>query len=105
MTVIGVDSPVLGDTAGFLREKATTITGAVQQLDTRIAGMAGFWRGPAAATFVSGWSEVRDGAVGVLAALEEIADLMREQGAEFDTLDEQLADTLSALPPASSLRL
>lgn len=105
MTVIGVNSPVLGDTAGFLREKATTVTGAVQQMDSRIAGMAGFWRGPAAVTFVSGWEEVRDGAKNILAALEEIADLMGEQGAEFDTLDEQLADTLSALPSAGSLRL
>lgn len=109
MTVIGADSPVLTDTAGFLRTTAGTITGAVRQMDTQISGLDAVWSGSAASTFAAGWAEVRDGAVEVLRALEGMADLMGEAGAEFDNLDEQIGDAFTALPPAeiptSSLRL
>ncbi|WP_040793317.1 WXG100 family type VII secretion target [Nocardia paucivorans] len=109
MTVIGADSPVITDTAQFLRDTATTITGAVQQMDTQVAGMDAIWRGPAASTFAAGWIEVRDGAREVLSALEGMADFMGQTGEEFDTLDEQIGDALTALGgaeiPTSSLRL
>lgn len=106
--VVAMNSALVSDAAGALRQIAQTLTTAVRDLDGDISGLWASWGGPAAGAFAAGWDQARTGAVEVLGSLEEMADLLGVQSAEFDQVDEELAATFTAVPSApqpSSLRL
>lgn len=92
----------MADAGTFLSEVADTLGNGFIRMDAEIDGMAGYWSGPAAASFTDGWREASAGAVQLLSSLEGMAELLGVQSGEFAEVDESLRDELAANEPRPS---
>ncbi|WP_084533508.1 WXG100 family type VII secretion target [Nocardia fusca] len=105
---ITVDPGAMADAAQFFSSMATTLINAVKDVDSNMEHLLGTWRSTAATAYAGGWDEARTGALEVLEALGDMAELLGVNGLDFEGTDTDLSGTVAATAAAtapSSLRL
>jgi WXG100 family type VII secretion target len=82
----------VSDAGRYVQETAQTLINGVRSADAEVAGLMSTWRGAAADAYSAGWDETRQGAVAVLEALGDMAELLGVVATEVDALDQTRAD-------------
>lgn len=64
------------DAGRFVQQTADALVNALHSLDTDIDGLLQVWKGVSATSYQAGWLETKQGAITVLEALANIAELL-----------------------------
>ncbi|MFD4407399.1 WXG100 family type VII secretion target [Nocardia sp. NPDC058499] len=99
---ITVDPGAMADAAQFFASMATTLINAVKDVDNHMTALQGSWRSRAATAYGGGWEEARTGALNVLEALGDMAEVLGVNGLEFTGTDDDLSGTVAAAAAAAA---
>ncbi|WP_278263000.1 WXG100 family type VII secretion target [Nocardia sp. AG03] len=86
----------------YIQQTAQSLLTGVRSTDSDVDDLLAGWRGPASESFRTGWTEVCTGVIGVLEALDGMADALGVTGV---TLSDQDRDWAVDLSVGSSLDL
>lgn len=107
MTISSDDFTVVpehvSDAGRYIQQTAQELVAGVRSTDAEIAGLMSTWSGTAATAYSQGWEETRRGAVEVLDALAEMAELLGVVTERLTAADQANSTTFGSLslPPVS----
>ncbi|MFD6463468.1 WXG100 family type VII secretion target, partial [Streptomyces roseolus] len=76
------------DAGRYIQEVAAALVAGVRAADVEVSGLMSSWKGAAASAYQAGWEETRNGAVEVLEALGDMAELLGVVAAALPEIDQ-----------------
>jgi WXG100 family type VII secretion target len=102
-TEFSVVPSTVTDAGKFAQDTATELRNGIRSADTEVQTLMTTWKGNAADAYLAGWEETKKGALEVLDALANMAELLGVTAVSYTDIDDRrAADTATV---TSSLNL
>ncbi|GGL40959.1 WXG100 family type VII secretion target [Nocardia jinanensis] len=85
------------DAGQFVQQTADALVNALSSLDTDIDGLLEVWKGVSATSYRSGWQETKQGAITVLEALANTAELLGVNSRTYVEQDDSNSQSYGSL--------
>jgi WXG100 family type VII secretion target len=85
------------DAGQFVQQTADALVNALGSLDTDIDGLFEVWKGVSATSYRAGWQETKQGAITVLDALANIAELLGVNSRTYVEQDDSNSQSYGSL--------
>ncbi|MEV0250803.1 WXG100 family type VII secretion target [Nocardia sp. NPDC050712] len=87
----------VSDAGRYVQETAQTLVSGIRSADAEVSALMSSWKGAAATRYWEGWQETRQGAVEVLEALADMAQLLGVVAAKLPEVDQSRAGEFGSL--------